>query len=90
MSFATRITRSDRKSLSGKPLLLVQNLRDASGKLAWYFVYVPSAKLAAFKRELTSEKVDITAFGEILSSGYGETPPTHVTQRMREQYGFKE
>jgi len=90
MSFAARITRSAGKSLSGKPLLLVQNLRDASGKLAWYFVVVPSAKLAAFKRELTSGKVDITSFGEVLASGYGETPPAHVTQRMREQYGFKE
>jgi hypothetical protein len=88
MGFSVRIAARPAASRAFT-VLLARNLYDASGKLAWYFVRVATSKLSAFERQLAQGKVDMTMFGEVLSSGYGDSPPAHVTERMCKIYGYQ-
>lgn len=60
---------------------------DQEGRTAWYFILLEQGKKERFAKEYTGE-VDLTHYGRILASGFGETPPKEVLELMKEQYDF--
>jgi hypothetical protein len=89
MGFAQQIVPRASVAAGSASVVLASSLRDASGRVAWYFVRVASPKLEAFQREIAKSVIDFTAFGEVVASGYGAHPPAHVVERMRHSYGYK-
>lgn len=61
---------------------------DTSGEHAWYYVLVDKNKRAMFKAQSGTDMLDITKFGKVLHSGYGEQPPEHIKKQMLEEYKF--
>lgn len=55
------------------------------GAPTWFYVRVLPEKARAFKLAMTRGSIDFAAFGEVLASGYGETPPSHVLWAMETQ-----
>ena len=56
------------------------------GKMAWYYLrFQNKIKYMVLKERLKSEKgrVDLTAYGEILQSGWGETPPEEMCEYFK-------
>lgn len=94
MGFAARLAERPAapraQMVSRAPVVLVSNLHDVSGRLAWYFVRVASPKYAAFRRQLAQGSIDLAQYGEILASGFGSHPPAYVRSRMIVIYGFRE
>jgi hypothetical protein len=79
--FAERVRRE-----RGNNMFLVRG-NDSTGRAAWYFVLVDSAKKTAFRKAFTGQ-VELNAYGRIIASGYGADPPTGVRDRMKAEYGF--
>ena len=69
-------------------IFLVQGGIDASGRKSWYFVRVQSSKVRAFLAAVAQKHINISQYGEIVVSGFGETPPTHVVEHMRIAHGY--
>jgi hypothetical protein len=61
--------------------------RDHTGHFAYYFVLVPPQRLPQFKKAIVSSaSLDIEAYGEIVFSGYGDTPE-EVRSEILSRYG---
>lgn len=62
---------------------------DEDQRYAYYFVLVHRSKIRRFKEAIAdeSEALDITAYGKILASGYGFSPPASLLQEMQATYG---
>jgi len=69
--------------------LLVHGGKDAAGRLAWYFVFVSSPKLKAFRKACESGAVSLEQFANVLTSGFGEMPPQRVIERMKKVYDYQ-
>ncbi|AWM40957.1 hypothetical protein GobsT_04590 [Gemmata obscuriglobus] len=80
-TFADRV----RRERSGN-LFLVRG-KDSTGRDAWYFLLVDPGKRAAF-RKASGGELQLNAYGRIIASGYGVSPPAAVRERMRTEYGF--
>ena len=68
---------------------LVHGGCDHTNRPAWYFIRVGSVKLRAFLKAISGGKIDLVAYGDIIESGYGETPPENIVAYMRTQFGYK-
>jgi hypothetical protein len=63
--------------------------RDSTGRQAFYVVFVPGYKERAFLAALRkNESFDLTDYGTILASNYGEEPNDAIRQLLKERYGF--
>jgi hypothetical protein len=88
--------REQRKSFTAqiereKGLRRLYLVRGTSGeRKAWYFVLVDEHKVKQFQKHLKENTgtVQLTAFGSIITSGWGEDPPEDVVQTMSEKYGW--
>lgn len=59
------------------------------GKMAWYYLqFKNKTKYMILKQRLEREKgrVDLTAYGEVLQSGWGEMPPEDVKEYFKNIY----
>jgi hypothetical protein len=63
--------------------------QDSTGKKAWYYLLVTPGQNAQFEESAGRGQMQLTEFGRILRSGYGESPPEDVRNRMRDEYGFE-
>lgn len=70
------------------PVVLVRHAA-AGNPPSWFFVQVMQAKLQAFRRALTEGALELTAYGTVLASGFGASPPAKTITRMQTFYGFK-
>lgn len=84
-SFAQRISHT----LACQNIFLVTGGKDSSGVAAWYYVQVESHQKPRFDRAIRSGAMTLTDYGNILRSGYGETPPEHVRADMKQRYGYE-
>ena len=50
------------------------------GRPAWYYILVEKEKVQEFKAQLDAETIDLSKFGKILNSGFGEDPPKQVKE----------
>lgn len=69
---------------------LVHRVRgtDHTGRTAYYFVLVQPHKEDAFLRALKTNRVNLTDYGQVIASCYGEEPTAEIKTMLREEYGF--
>jgi len=84
MSFAKQLA----EARNSDSIYLVRGGRDHTGRPAWYFVRVESTKQRMFLQHIRSGALDLTGFGEIIESGYGEEPPEAVVAHMKAFHNF--
>lgn len=63
---------------------------DITSRAAWYYVMVEKTKKRIFEIEAKRGQINLTDYGNILYSGYGENPPEDMKQKMKDEYGFEE
>jgi hypothetical protein len=63
---------------------------DSTGRAAWYYVMVDKLKKRIFESDAKKGQIQLTDYGKIIISGYGEEAPNSVKQRMKDEYGFEE
>lgn len=76
MSNFTQIVSSDR-------FAIFLCLGKAGGHAVWNYVRVAKPKLPLFHAAAKNGSMDISQYGEILESGWGEKPPFYVEARMK-------
>ncbi len=57
-----------------------------SGKACWHYILVDKAKLEMFKVKVKTDFIDLTQYGEVLHSDWGENPPEELAQQIKEEY----
>lgn len=61
----------------------------SEGKPFWaYMAMQPSGYEAYHAKVSAGESVDLTVYGEVLQSGWGEEPPEEIRQKMADEYDF--
>lgn len=83
-SFAQKIATDTQR----QNIYLVTGGRDHTGRAAWYYIRVDDHQRARFERVVRSGALTLTEYGTILESGYGDTPPESVRNRMKIEHGF--
>jgi hypothetical protein len=56
----------------------------SAGRDAWYYVLVEPRKILSFLAALNDDIIHLENYGQILESGYGNTPPACVTKKYEE------
>ena len=69
--------------MKGRASLVYQVHGKDKGRLAWYYMLVDEEKENAFKEQLSASSIDLTTFGKIIESGYGEYPPDDVKNALK-------
>lgn len=63
---------------------------DQTGNQAYYFIRVEQKRLAEFLLATDSDSpIDLADFGEVLYSAYGDSPPPHIQNWARDEFGWK-
>jgi len=75
-----------KKRALAKYIYLVKGM-DANRK-AWYYVLVEALKVQLFLKALNDDIIHLENYGKILYSAYGEEPPAHITQALKDEYGI--
>ena len=78
-SFADRL-KGDRSSL----VYLVK--ADSTGGRAWFFVEIEKLKKEVFLKAVKQDEFDLTKYGKVLYSGYGEQPSSDIIKKLEEDY----
>jgi len=56
------------------------------GKPAWHYVLVEKLKLPMFKKAIGGT-MDVSEYGKIIHSGWGEDPPPELVKKIEQEYG---
>lgn len=84
--FASK-TSTDEESNSGN--LYLVRAKDDTGNRAYYFMLVEQNRINDLKKALTGKlPCNLDQYGEVVSSGYGETVPESLKIRMRVEHAF--
>lgn len=81
----TDIVKSSRTS----DIFLIRG-KDTTGRRAWYYLLVEKTKKRLFESDVKRPQMQLTDYGTIVYSGYGENPPDDIKTKMFDDYGFKE
>jgi len=58
------------------------------GKRAWYYIKVAKNQLPLFQKTMQEKAdYDLSKYGAILYSGWGEKPPAEIAAKIKQQYG---
>lgn len=75
-------TRLDTRRLElAKQVFLVQGKQ--GGKPIWIYARIRKEKLEIFQHHLGKPGLDVSRYGEILYSGWGESPPNAVVNQLK-------
>lgn len=75
-----------RQDYSGKTVYL--SLGQFNGKSTWHYLLVDKVRLPILLKDAKGEQpVDLTRYGNIIFSGFGEKPPEEVTVCVKKKYG---
>lgn len=80
MSFVDKIRKS-----TGELVYLVRG-KD-KGRPAWHYVHVEKNKLPIFLKKVESGSVDVSLYGKVLYSGWGEDPSDDIVQKIKQEFG---
>ena len=58
------------------------------GFAAWHYVLVDEDKLDTFKAKIASGNIDVTDYGNVLESGWGEDPPQDIVHKIDSQFVY--
>lgn len=81
MGFADKVIKQ-----RGHLLYLVTG-KDSTGQKAYYYLLVDKPKLQSFLDAFDKSDMELTDFGRIITSGYGDEAPAEVEAEMKEKYG---
>lgn len=56
------------------------------GREAWHYVLIDAPKLAGFRRGLATGSLDVSEYGKILYSGWGQDPPPNVVGAINAEF----
>jgi len=63
---------------------------DSTGNQAYYFIKVERSRLSDFLAMAKSKsRVNLTKYGEIVYSAYGDFPPKHIQNWARKELGWQ-
>lgn len=83
MSFATDVL------ISRAPTIcLIKAPAGEERKPAWYYIVPFEGQAEHLARSVTSGPTQLTDYGRIIISGYGESPPDDVVAYIKSTYGF--
>jgi hypothetical protein len=57
------------------------------GRAAWHYVLIPHENAKKLKMQKIGASIDVTDFGKIVKSGWGEEPAKHIIEEMEALYG---
>jgi tetratricopeptide (TPR) repeat protein len=61
-----------------------------NGKPAWHYVLVENEeKYEGLKRKESGANIDVSEFGEIIKSGWGENPPHYISAHVENTYAYE-
>lgn len=92
MSFTSKFSSENKKYAArehslGKAVIF-EITGQANGKPAWYLLKVFREKQAELKRKLAaSDAMELTEYGEVLASGWGESPDADQREAILKQHG---
>lgn len=78
------------KYISKNPHLVHKlKAKDATGRWAYYFVFVPSAKERIFLKAIEGDgAINLEEYGTVIGSCYGTAPDNQLKKLLKEKYGF--
>ena len=82
---AQHIPASRRRTATAR---LITGGKDASGQAAWFFIVPWPHRVPLLEKAIRQGQLNVNDYAEVVASGYGDTPPTHVLERMQRHYGF--
>jgi hypothetical protein len=69
---------------------LVHGDAGTDGRRAWYYLQIEPAKRVLFEKRMGEGELDVSAYGAVLYSGYGEQPPKCIAAWVAEDFGQAE
>lgn len=78
------VKKKTKKALEGK-VFLIRGKDD--GRPAWHYVLVSPEKIKALRQQQSGTNIDVTDFGKIIRSGWGENPSDDIVKEIEEEYG---
>jgi hypothetical protein len=82
---ATAAFHKKKQNLNNKVIYLSQG--HFNGRATWHYLLVDKMKLPILLKESKSEQIDLTKYGNIVFSGFGENPPEEVRICVKNKYG---
>lgn len=80
----------DRRIAANGHLVHKLKAKDATGRWAFYFVFVQPWREKAFLQALaTSASLDLEEYGQVIAANYGEEPSEATRALLRSRYGFE-
>ncbi|NBO18044.1 MAG: hypothetical protein EBV03_02245 [Proteobacteria bacterium] len=58
------------------------------GRPAWWCLSMSKTTWERYRKDILQPQVDLSQFGEILDSGWGEWPPEEVVQALEREHGI--
>ena len=58
-----------------------------NGKPVWHYILVPKENIKLLRQQKAGADIDVTDFGKIIKSGWGDNPSPETIQIMEEDYG---
>jgi hypothetical protein len=58
-----------------------------NGRPAWHYVLIPHENIKKLKVQKAGTNIDVTDFGKIIRSGWGENPSDEIIQEVEAEYG---
>lgn len=83
----TEVTGEDGQAESVAVLQLVTGISENQAFWA-YMAMNPASHEEYLERISRDEHVDLTEYGMVLQSGWGEEPPAEIRAQMEQEYGF--
>ena len=88
MSFVKKATRyTDKIAKTMANNICYYSGVDKEGQEVWYFILLDQGKKERFSKDY-EENIDLSHYGKILASGYGNSPSAEVIGMMKEKYDF--
>ena len=78
------VKKKTKKALEGKVFLI--RGKD-NGRAAWHYVLVSPEKTKELRNQKSGTNIDVTDFGKIIRSGWGENPSDEIVKEIEEEYG---
>lgn len=66
-------------------IFLVKGKEKYQGKSAWYYVLANKLKLPIMQEKI-AYGLNISDYGTVLYSGWGENPPDDIRQKIQQEY----
>lgn len=75
-------------SKKGKYIYKIQSA-DREGRRVWFFIMVNPAKTKTFLNIKKKSMINLSDYGEILMSGFGDAPPQEAIDEINAQYNLE-